>query len=480
MGQAQSTPAFCIVVGSSAFSAQSDYLQANQYLTLFCQGGIPSNHIRAIIPTGPYTLSNPSPGFNEPQLQIPTPYLNDPQCIIHPTQLFSAEIQRAFRDFMRDSSVSCVVFIFLNHGSRDGLGLPQQSLGPPQNTILVDGFIPFCDIMKKPLLAILDCCQSTPFAMNVIQELKRQQLSRDIVFLTTGWDFCFTSAVIVSQDPTLVYERPILTPSISYRIRHSMFSRVILHDLAYRIGATDPISILEWPTRLNDQNVPKKNGFQAIVQYSSINMAKRTIRSFFPFGPFHKKMPLSWNDKILFGQVILNREIGDLPDDICQFYANAGDENLYSYRYIEVFRGVNGKIEVRARGTLDANHALYRAIREDVDKNRGLPETENPESDMNHIGLGWIADFAVPMMKSQSLPVNHDPIEDQEDIWYNKLKSIVTELNGIVQIQETTAFCRLYSASLLIKDETMCRTILMEARNRAVILLADKPPVDAE
>jgi hypothetical protein len=113
------TPDICLLPGCSAFSSQSVYLELNEFLTLFDQAGISATHIRVILPKGPFTLLNPSPDFDQAPLQFPTPYAHE--CVVREDLGFIFHVGQICQYFAADPTVSCLVFIDLDHVSKGGL-----------------------------------------------------------------------------------------------------------------------------------------------------------------------------------------------------------------------------------------------------------------------------------------------------------------------------------------------------------------------
>jgi hypothetical protein len=453
----QRIPALCIVVGSSGFSSQPDLLQLRQYLTICGQGGLPASHVRIFVPpAGPglSTLSEtldpreaalaiPQPYDNgEAALPIPQPYDNA-QCITTDLTDLSTDVLDVCQDFTNDPTVSCIVFIYLDHGSDAALGLPKQ----PQ--ISTTEFLTVCHHVTKPFLVVLDCCESAAFADKVLQRIRAHQWQCDIAFLTSANHKSFTSAVLISTDDDVVYHcntgGPMANLPVSYRIRirHS----AILQALAYRMAANDPTLLSEWPGQLNDA-VRMKNGFHMAFQSDSAAMANLPVRFFFPWGPFDENETLLWAPVIRF-----NAAVGGLSDDIGNFWVKPGDQ----------VRLPNGTVETKLKhsdpweGPIRDHIAAFRS--------GSAPEKEDP----NHIPLEVIADMAYDKILALH-EGGFQPGDVRDPEWKATLRKRIAEFNGPIEGYETEAISQLYyvTAALSAVDREKCLGLIEEARGEVV------------
>jgi hypothetical protein len=247
-----------------------------------------------------------------------------------------------------------------------------------------------------------------------------------------------------------------------------MFSRALQQEIAYRMAADDETTLSEWPAKLNDPHVVMRNGFQGVFQSNSDLMKRRTVRSFFPCGPFRPRAQLTWNPGVCFKQVLMNRDLDRLIDDIGNFAAPGPVQLLYQYRYIEVHR-VGKRVEVVVdngvprTGILNENDPWQGPIREHIFQNRERRVSKEPEEEeAGHIPLPLIADFAIPKLLEAQPGFQLTEMED--DAWYDELRSKIGQLNGTVQRCETGGFCRLYQATVPMEDRVRALQIIAEAR----------------
>jgi hypothetical protein len=362
-------------------------------------------------------------------------------------------VRRICEAFARDPTVSCVVFIYLDHGPEFRLRLDQGRM------LTVNDFIAIVDAVPKPLLAVLDFCESTKFAEDVLDgQDDPDSPQREFGFLTSAEGCSLTSAIIISDDPTLVYQCQDPEAPLSYRIRHSMFSRAVQHSLAYKLAADATTTLSGWPALLNDPVVRMKHGFEADFRCSSGAMATKTVRSFFPWGPFSATDALNWDLQLPFGRVIADAEIGSLFDDI------EADELSYTPRYVEVGRTPDKSVGEIARGTLDPNDPWQGAIQRHV---FGVREKE---VDPDQIPLGLIADFAVS--KILALQPNFRSSHPEDRKWYDELRRHVTRINGTVQLRDAGGLCRLYYSTLPLGDKQRAIEIIETAQAEAAGIFA--------
>jgi hypothetical protein len=429
-------------------------------LTLFFQAGVPAAHVRVVLPRGPFTLLNPSPGFDLDPLQIPKPYAAE--CLVLANDNLAAHVMHVCKTFSGDPSVSCIVFIYLDHGSETQLG------------ISITDVTSICDVVTKPFLIILDCCQSTLFAASVLKKWAEFGYAEgDFGFLTSSEGSSLTSAIILSDDPQLVYRCPDPQSPVSYRIRHSMFSRALQHSLAYKLAQDDATTLSQWPALLNDPAVEMKHGFEAAFKFSAPTMATRTVRSFLPCGPFCAADRLLSDPAICFGSVIAKADLGTLFDEIGRFCSKRGHQFGYAWRYVKVARKSDGTIGEVATGTLDLADAEQRAIRLHIKACREsipLPDAEE-EDDLDQIPLRLFADVAVTKILALGPDFEGNCRGDRE--WYDELRSELAKMNAPVHQLDTGPFCRLYSATLLLENRRDCFPIIEDARTEVTQILAN-------
>jgi hypothetical protein len=234
------------------------------------------------------------------------------------------------------------------------------------------------------------------------------------------------------------------------------------------MAADDPIVLSEWPEQLNGK-FPMKNGFEMAFQSDSDFMASQPVRFFFPWGPFDANATLRWAPGIRFNQAITNAPLGDLIDDIGNFWENPGDEDHYEYRYIRLHRLPDGRVETTPqnwRGTLEPNDALEGAIRDHIASFHS--KLESDEEDPNHISLGLIASVACE--KILALHEEFRALEGRDPEWKATLRRRIAEFNGPINGFETEAISQLYyvTGSLSAENREKCFGLIKEARAEVI------------
>jgi hypothetical protein len=122
----------------------------------------------------------------------------------------AGDVFRQLRYFLINPDVTAVVWIFLNHGDAEGLVFPGGGHITIDDLIRIGTqFTPRPpSFPTKPLLIILDCCNSGYVAWQALAEMGVDDRT---AFLTSAPKFGYTSAVVLSDDDDLVEssERPV-------------------------------------------------------------------------------------------------------------------------------------------------------------------------------------------------------------------------------------------------------------------------------
>jgi hypothetical protein len=170
--------------------------------------------------------------------------------------------------------------------------------------------------LTKPTLVIWDAYRSGRDATTVIENLPPKV---PVGFLMSGFDNCWSSAVVISGPENDCLPQHAYTTSdgttaqIGYRVGHSMFGRSLLLEVAY---SQRNLSLPELPDSLNDGPY---RGFRAEFRTKSAVMDKAGVRDFFPPSVSSSDFVRGYNRPdealMIFAQLILPDRMGTLYDD---------------------------------------------------------------------------------------------------------------------------------------------------------------------
>jgi hypothetical protein len=352
-------------------SSQPYPTHARQYLNLLFQKGVPAFRVRGFLPEGDFPPGFTSPHVGLPPLVVPAEYANCPGCIINACDESAIWLlAEALQDFGDNPLITRIVFVYDGNGDGKSLSFPNNS------SITVYKMANYCSLARKPLLVVLDACYSTVFAERTIRKLTRLgDLDRvDVSFLTSGRGPCFNSAVVLSS------ETPHLFPAwcgVSYKINNSMFSRAFLFKLAYKLTAQCDLTLGNLPGRMNVPDAEMKNGFEAAAQYSKLANQYVPLREFFPWGPVGTDEKSSVNPDVSFSAVIPNREVGQLFDDIGNFWHDRGSQAGYEFLFCNVSL-YDGAVRVKLARPLSDSDPQQRAVLEQLKVYSRVPRPEPP------------------------------------------------------------------------------------------------------
>jgi hypothetical protein len=302
---------YIVACASRGLSSQADLMHARQYLNLLFQKGVPAFRVRALLPDGCLAFENASPHFGLPRLEIPLEYEAYPGCIGRFTTSILDEVFSVIQDWSREPLITGISLLYFNHCEDDSPDVLERSNLKVQE---LEGWAVQSD---KPFLAVLDSPASTALAERAVRELKRSGWPRvDAGFLTSGRGANYYSAVILST------ETPESLPSgdgVQFKINHSMFSRSLSLELAYKLGKGDATTLVGLPGRMNVAGEEMKNGFEAAFHCFGPTMRERPVRFFFPWAPIGIDEMSLVRPNVCFRDVIPREEIGDFFDDIGTF-----------------------------------------------------------------------------------------------------------------------------------------------------------------
>jgi hypothetical protein len=335
---------YIILRACAGFASQPEFINAQQFLNLLFQNGVPAKNVRAFLPKTLDTPDSLSPHLGLPDLVIPTQY-ND--CIDDEIFGIKTRLAEAVNAFSSDPSIAGIALVCLCHGDDDGLKLPGR------DKFEVADMVDMCTNVTKPFLVILDACNSTRFASNTRFGMVfwHPDVRVDVGFLTAGCQETYNSAFIISTKT----ENPVPLPStrnVAFKRHHSMFSRSLLLELAYKLREGDATTLSNLPARMNVAGEEMKNGFEAAFQASSQAMSDMTVRFFFPWGPIGMKEMSLTDPNSPFRAAIPIQEIGGLFDDIVRFWDGRGSETEYQWGFVNVAIGEDRKLELRETGKL--------------------------------------------------------------------------------------------------------------------------------
>jgi hypothetical protein len=274
--------------------------------------------------------------------------------------------------------VKRVVFVYLNHGAADALGGGNELFTVLSFVICARAAVK----AQKPLLFVVGSCDSTSFAAAVWRNLVPQVANAEqfIGFLTSGDGDCFTSAMLLSRDASLVdvfdpqpdepQVRDELVPG--YLITNSMFARQLLSLWVYRARELEGKTLGDLADLMNDPEVPWHFGFQAAFRRGGTTFAHYQVDSFFPLQPITSETAIRGQPGKTFGAAIPAKRMGEQFDDIGRFWTEATQDRGYAYKYVKIERQDDGTIKEVGTGDLEgATDPIELQIYDHVKMKRG-------------------------------------------------------------------------------------------------------------
>jgi hypothetical protein len=463
---------YVVVCASAGSSSQADLIHGLQYLNLLFQKGVPPSRVQALLPRDASPSNNPSPRVGLPPLEIPPEYAAYCGGVLRPTTAFLRRVLHAIWAFAGDPLITAIVLIYINHCEKDSPdALDCATLGS-------EDLSDFCRAAHKPFLAILDSPSSTPIAEKAMDRLRHVGVFDwvDAGFLTSGRGRSYCSAVLVSTaNPELLP----LCGDAHFKINNSMFSRSLLVDLAYKLGADAAIRLMGFGLRMNDLGGEMKNGFEADFKSTGGSVAVKPIRFFFPWGPVKDGEMSLLNPTVPFASVIPGKDLGGFMDDIGHFWNGVGSVADYDLTFCDVSVGNDGTMRIDKMGKMRESDPQHSRILEELKKGRTSPpaETRSRRKPV-HVPLLPIAGRVCQnLIDRQGGSVRYGIDPD----WLSELKEFIEELNGSDERDEGVeggAIWTICNMSGPIHKEAV-RNEIVEARKRiAMWSYIDLEPIE--
>jgi hypothetical protein len=270
-------------------------------LTLFYQVGVSPTNVLAFLPETLSTEIPDGPPFPVHPRQFPYEYEN---CISTFTSDIRDRLADAIDRFTRDPSVTCIVLMWLNNDNFQPLA--------DLDDITSNDLANYCRRAGKPVLVVLDFAESTAFAQNTIAMLhdSPSETCIDAGFWTSSGLF---PASLRPNKPLTLYDK------LFAQQNHSMFCRVLLRQLAYKLERHDVTTLVELAERMNDPR-RRKYGFHATFQATNPEMEDIAVRSFFPWAPLDPDAKSLVNPDDYLTEVIPHEEIDDVFDRVVGYW----------------------------------------------------------------------------------------------------------------------------------------------------------------
>jgi hypothetical protein len=366
------------------------------------------------------------------------------QCLRDRGKDLIPELRKELRVLVSDRDVNRVVFYYMDHGHAEFAGQrPGAKLQPNDFA----GFAHLAWHVGKHILFVIDACHSTKFAENSWGMVSDPNPGWDmgdpakfVGFLTSGRNRCFTSATVVSQDPSLVYMLPGNHPPHDSpfvdgcRLHNSMFTRQLNLATAYELDADSTLTLAQLPDYLNDQP-PYRNGFHAEFIGRGTEFGLLPMRFFFPWRPASGNEPVRGRPGVHMTDLVPSEAMGLLYDDAHNFWRGR-PQNL-EFAFVEISRGPGGDVvAVRGRGTLQRvlgdTHPVARLVRGKCTATR---------SSRSHraavcVPLGMV--FAYLPELPGFARVRRDPALDVPSEDCRLLEQYMREINGPIETGEWT------------------------------------------
>jgi hypothetical protein len=496
--------AFVIVQAGNGLCGQCDLGNVVQFLWLCWYAGVPWDHIRAFMQNGLADKDKSWPDPRYPQIS-PTP-LTPPadyeHSIVHTRTNLVEQAGDAICAFAKDRGVSRIVFVYVNHGARKTLDVPDHS-----PAFSIDNFVRWCGLAerrKKPILFVLDACHSTTFARRVCSALRDDNagdvagLDQFTGFLTSAGKPSFTSAIVVSCDPRLVYLLDETSQgdsqaqpgsfsqggslALGYRVSNSMFFRAFLLEVTYRLSLSDGVTIADLPDHMNVGG-PFRHGFDAafvpvpdpaaIPPPPPSQFGALALRDFFPWDRVQDATVVNDGTGVTFGDIIPSAPLGGLWDDISRFWRQGvRAKAAFAYAFVEIGLDEQGKKVVEKINEQDhldkilgREHPLMKEVSGgqscvDGQKRRAL----NPGNDGKSVSFGWIwLAFEERAVREELTPADEVP-----DDAYEKVNVFLEWLNGTVPTRESSYEWYLAEYAVGMNDDPRFQGMVVEARNEAL------------
>jgi hypothetical protein len=359
---------YYISAGSRGFSSQADHACAFQYLYFLFQNGVPPEDIIIWLPTEDgITVKEPRGCLTGPRLVPPEGYEN---CIRREVGGFEDATEHLAKLFERDEFTE-LVWVFLDHGQKDHLNFDQDRMP-------VDGFNKALrhkeGRRRKNVLVIIDACYSSIFARDALR--KRDAPERTSI-LSSSATICFTSGILISDNDELMNVYSGTDGPLKYAVQSSMFTRELLDIICYtdfNPKLSELSSVLNW-------RAGSGNGFKA--EYHEKNARNNLrLRDFFP-GPVLPEGQVRVGNQYYEFQEVIPKKSANIAgdgsngffDDFRRCTQNVSDWQNH-YLFVQIALNSNGEVIPIRYGKLDPNNSQQKAIIENIQYRRGLPESE--------------------------------------------------------------------------------------------------------
>jgi hypothetical protein len=340
---------YLLVQGSTLFSSQCDLVNLLQMIWILFLLGVKPESIHAFLGNIENIDEWPSARVGLPGLDVPPAYRQR----VHTARTrLGIQIKSLFLALMLDPAINTVIFIYLNHGSSNGVGANEDDAFREGDFAVMASQ---AAAVGKRLLFVMDAYYSTTFARSEWTTLcarpplvvcgedeerqRRDEIERYVGFLTSAEDCGFTSAVLVSKQSELVFPDGIPEPFGEYapgfRIQNSMFTRQLNDLLAYSLRGDRSMPLRDMPRFMNGHH-NMEFGFQCTFVGSDDGLGAVALREFFPGGSIDPELVLAEMNGEKFKAILPNARMLGLDDDIGRFFGEEGGISSYGERMLVV------------------------------------------------------------------------------------------------------------------------------------------------
>jgi hypothetical protein len=447
---------YILVQGCKRLASQADLVNLLQWLWLLFAHGVPAKFVAAFLWPVLGESVWPKAGSGGVALTPPSPYDAEEPVEGGPEGATRKSIVMDRRDLLncitteihrlcRDPEVESIGLVYMDHGSETVFGETDEET---LTTSDFAGWASTTHATGKPLLVIIDACNSTKFAEQVWMKLGgRQRKSNTMAsscasgfgILASGRRSTFSSATIVSKDPELVY--PLDDPPefvdgwvMGFKVNSSMFMRKLLWLLTYGL-ADKTVTLRDFVEELNKGKGRFSHGFQAdLVTFSAAHFAATPLSMFFPFDVVQGDTEMPDWAGVIFDQVIPSRRVGDLYDDMEKFWNQQGDENRFESRFVEVYRDTNDVVTDGITGLLDEIPAFDR-IRGALPTDRGQAEEDDRQDAIPYVPLMHVYHHVFLWARGEGQFERSR--KDVEDVYLRRFETFLETIYGRVTPRDT-------------------------------------------
>jgi hypothetical protein len=265
-----------------------------------------------------------------------------------------------------------------------------------------------------------------------------------------------------------------------YRVQHSMFSRALLPFPTYRLSRHDKTTLSQLPRLMNHPTHPLRFGFEAaFLPEAPEDPAKARlwvgnipIRFFFPWAPIRLEERSVEPPHEQFCHLIPSDEVGDLYDDVPNFWQKDHDETFFDLAFVEIELtqtdpGTTTIVPVR-QGFLDSERADEQLIirhTEPSTRSR-TPAEDAPHSVGPRVRLGAISHRFREKALARNLASNTGPVDPR---WLNRFKAFLRKINGHdIAICDMKAILRMANFGVLMKNQEEFEQMVQDARDEVL------------